>query len=306
MDQPLRSSTGLCNINILFREPEHQPPRAVLTVMHGMAEYVDRYNDFAGFLAENGIAFAAADMVSHGKSISENGIRGYFGPENGWDRLIEDALNVHNVIKQAYPSIPCILLGHSMGSFLARSYAARHGEDIDAFIFCGTAGRNPAMPIAKLVAKEEIKRTGGKTPNKLLDSLAFGAYNKPFEGRTAFDWLSKNKENVDKYVADPLCGFTFTACAFRDLFTGLDEVSQPGWAAKVPNKPIMVIAGDKDPVGSMGKGPKEVAAKLLESGHDVILKLYPEMRHEILNETGKEEVWKDVVDFINMRIAEEK
>lgn len=166
MEKALRSSTGLCSINIRFWDAEHQPPRAVLTIMHGMAEHVDRYDDFAGFLAQNGIAVAAADMASHGKSISENGIRGYFGPENGWDRLIDDALSVHKVIKQAYPSVPCFLLGHSMGSFLARSYAARHGDDIDAFVFCGTAGHNPVMPIAKLIANAEIKRTGGDVPSK--------------------------------------------------------------------------------------------------------------------------------------------
>lgn len=202
MEKALRSSTGLCDINIRFWDAEHQPPRAALTIMHGMAEHVDRYDDFAGFLAQNGIAVAAADMASHGKSISENGIRGYFGPENGWDRLIDDALSVHNVIKQAYPSVPCFLLGHSMGSFLARSYAARHGDDIDAFVFCGTAGHNPVMPIAKLIANAEIKRTGGDVPSKKLDSLAFGAYNKPFEQRTTFDWLSANQANVDRYIQD--------------------------------------------------------------------------------------------------------
>ena len=303
MEQALRSSTGLCSINNRFWDAEHQPPRAELTIKHGMAEHVDRYDDFAGFLAQNGIAVAAADMASHGKSISENGIRGYFGPENGWDRLIDDALSVHKVIKQAYPSVPCFLLGHSMGSFLARSYAARHGDDIDAFVFCGTAGHNPVMPIAKLIANAEIKRTGGNVPSKKLDLLAFGAYNKPFEQRTTFDWLSANQANVDRYIADPLCGFTFTAAAFRDLFTGLSEVSRKDWAANVPNRPILVIAGDKDPVGSMGKGPTEVAGRLLNSGHDVILKLYPGMRHEILNETGKKKVWQDVLDFLNAQIG---
>lgn len=298
----LLSATGLCSINIRYWVPDNQPPRAVLTIMHGMAEHIDRYNDFASFLAQNGIAVAAADMASHGKSISENGIRGYLGPENGWDKLIADAFAVHNAIKQAYPSAPCFLFGHSMGSFLARSYAARHGKDIDAFIFCGTAGRNGAIPIAKFLAEREIKRTGGNKPSATLNKLAFGAYNKPFEGRTDFDWLSANTANVDKYIADPACGFTFTAAAFRDLFTGLEEISRKDWAQKVPNKPIMVIAGDKDPVGSMGKGPQEVAAKLLASGHDVLLKLYPGMRHEILNETDKQAVWQDVLDFLNMNI----
>lgn len=298
----LQSSTGLGNIRIRFREPENQQPRAVMTIMHGMAEHVLRYDDFAGFLAKNGIAVVAADMISHGKSISENGIRGYFGPENGWEKLIEDALNVHQVIKQTYPYIPSILFGHSMGSFLARAYAARHGKDMDMFIFCGTAGHNSTIPVAKLIAKHEIKHKGAAVPSQALNKLAFGAYNKPFEGRTEFDWLSANRANVDRYIEDPLCGFTFTSAGFYDLFTGIEEVSKKDWAKNVPAKPIMVIAGSDDPVGSMGDGPREVASRLTASGHNVLLKLYPNMRHEILNEANNHIVYKDILDFINMNL----
>ena len=293
------SATGLCKLNVRVWEPENQPPAAILQMVHGMAEHIDRYDEFARFLASNGILVVGSDNASHGKSISEGGSKGYLGPENGWNALIEDLRQVHESIKQAYCKIPCILMGHSMGSFLARSYASRYGKDMNGFIFCGTAGKNPALPLAKVIARREIKSKGLTTPSKLLDSLSFGSYNKAFRpNRTEFDWLSANEENVDRYIADENCGFVFTAAGFRDLFDGLTEIGARDWAGKVPKVPILVIAGDKDPVGAFGKGPGEVAAKLTETGHDVILRLYEGMRHEILNETGKEAVWKDVLAFV--------
>ena len=297
------SSDGKTQLHGMLWEPEGVAVRAVLQICHGVAEHIARYDGFARALNEQGIVVAGHDHLGHGKSLPEGGTPVYFGQGNTWNTVVDDIYVLHQRLKQRYPDVPLCIMGHSMGSFLARSYAARHGDDIDAFVFCGTAGHNPVMPIAKLIANAEIKRTGGNVPSKKLDLLAFGAYNKPFEQRTTFDWLSANQANVDRYIADPLCGFTFTAAAFRDLFTGLSEVSRKDWAANVPNRPILVIAGDKDPVGSMGKGPTEVAGRLLNSGHDVILKLYPGMRHEILNETGKKKVWQDVLDFLNAQIG---
>lgn len=298
------SATGLCTVRTRCHAPQCGEPRAVVQLMHGMAEHIDRYDDFAGFLAQNGILVIGADMAGHGGSISQTGIKGYFGEKNGWNNLVEDAFTLHNAIKTAYPSIPHFLFGHSMGSFLARAYAARHGQDMAGFIFCGTAGKNPALPIAKLIAKAEIKLKGGAVPSKLLNSLAFGAYNKAFApNRTGFDWLSANTANVDKYIADDNCGFIFTAAAFKDLFEGLCEVNGKNWPQSVPHKPIFIIAGDKDPVGDMGKGPAQVAAALTETGHDVVLKLYGGLRHEILNEDDKAIVYADILSFLNMHIG---
>lgn len=292
------SATGLCKLNVMIWKPEGAP-EAVMQIVHGMAEHIDRYDEMAKYLASEGILVVGADIASHGKSREESGTKGYFGEENGWTALVEDIRSIYRAVKKEYPSIPYVLFGHSMGSFLARTYASRCGEDMDGFIFCGTAGKNSAIPIAKLIAKSEIKKHGSKAPSERLNDISFGTYNKAFRpNRTDFDWLSKNTENVDRYVADDECGYVFTAAAFRDLFDGLTEINAREWPSRVPNKPILVIAGENDPVGSMGKGPKRVAAALSETGHDVIFKLYDDMRHEICNETGKEAVWKDIEAFI--------
>ena len=295
---PLQSATGQGELYVRVWEPENQP-KAVLQIVHGMAEHIERYDRFARYLNQNSILVVGADNASHGKSISKDGIRGYFGAEHGWNSLIQDIQSVHSIIKQSYCDLPCILFGHSIGSFLARSYAARHGDDLDGFIFCGTAGKNPALPVAKLLARSEIRKNGASTPSRLLDKLSFGAYNNAFKpNRTPFDWLSRDEAEVDKYVDDPACGFVFTAAGFRDLFDGLGEVSGPQWARRVPKRPILLIAGDADPVGANGKGVKQVEAWLVQSGNRVKCILYPGARHELLNETNREQVSDDVRLFI--------
>ncbi|MBS1480296.1 MAG: alpha/beta hydrolase [Christensenellaceae bacterium] len=295
---PLQSATGQGELYVRVWEPENQP-KAVLQIVHGMAEHIERYDRFARYLNQNSILVVGADNASHGKSISKDGIRGYFGAEHGWNSLIQDIQSVHSIIKQSYCGLPCILFGHSMGSFLARSYAARHGDDLDGFIFCGTAGKNPALPVAKVLARSEIRKNGASTPSRLLDKLSFGAYNNAFKpNRTPFDWLSRDEAEVDKYVDDPACGFVFTAAGFRDLFDGLGEVSGPQWARRVPKRPILLIAGDADPVGANGKGVKQVEAWLVQSGHRVKCILYPGARHELLNETNREQVSDDVRLFV--------
>lgn len=291
------SATGICEIRYRIWQPES--PRICLQIIHGMAEHIARYEEFAAFLAENGILVYGMDLAGHGKSIREGEPYGYFGEKNGWNNLIEDNMIMHDQVLKDYPSLPRVLLGHSMGSFLARTYAGVKGSDFDAFIFSGTAGGNPAIPIAKLIAKLAIKKGQGKQPNLTLNSLGFGAYNKQFQPqRTDFDWLSKNTDSVDAYVADPLCGFVFSSYAFYDLFTGLSEISSRNWAERVPKKPILLISGGKDPVGGNGKGVQQVMKWLKATGHDPCLKLYPDGRHEMLNETNREEVYNDVLLFL--------
>jgi len=291
------SATGICQCRYCMWIPEEV--RAVVQLTHGMAEYIDRYDAFARFLASNGILVYGQDHAGHGKSIGEDQPKGYFGTENGWDALVQDMRILRDLVKKEYPAVPFVLFGHSMGSFLARTYAGRDGNDFDAYIFCGTAGSNPALPIAKLIAKQQIRSVGGKNPSMLLEKLAFGSYNKPFRpNRTDKDWLSANTDNVDRYVADENCGFIFTSTGMRDLFVGLSEVSRKKWAASVPNRPILNIAGELDPVGSMGKGVQQVTRWLRKTNHTVEEIMYPAMRHEILNETDHEIVYRDILLFI--------
>ena len=291
------SATGLgeCFSMLWFADA---PPRAIVQIAHGMAEHIGRYAPFAEFLVSNGYAVAANDHAGHGKS-ADLSVKGYFGPQNGWDAVITDMKTLHDHTAALWPEIPYILLGHSMGSFLARSYAARHPQDISALILSGTAGVNPAAGFGSLFARREKKRNGEKKPSELLNNLSFGSYNKSFlPSRTAFDWLSRDKEQVDRYVEDPLCGFVFTAEGFWDLLSGIREISSVSWATKVPDVPIYLFSGEKDPVGNNGKGVKQVKNWLEDTGHTVTMKLYPEGRHEMLNEINRTEVYQDVLRFL--------
>lgn len=296
-DKRFPSASGICDVRYRVWKPDEV--RACVQIMHGMAEHIERYDDFARFLCDHGILVFGMDDPGHGKSIPADGSLGYFGRESGWDNLIKDNKTLHDLVLKEYPSVPRILFGHSMGSFLARSYAGRTGYDYEAFIFSGTAGKNIAIPIAKLIARNAIRSGEGLLPNRQLDQLSFGSYNKAFSpSRTEFDWLSRDKALVDKYVEDPLCGFTFTSYGFYDLFCGMQEISNLNWAKRVPNRPIFLLSGEQDPVGNNGKGVKQVARWLSKSGHTVCMKLYPEGRHEMLNELNREEVYGDVLLFI--------
>jgi len=292
------SATGICDIRCRMWVPEE--PRAAVQLTHGMAEHIDRYDAFASFLAANGVLAYGHDIASHGKSVREGGVSGYFGDKNGWDANVQDMRTLRDLVRTDFPAIPYVLFGHSMGSFLARTYAGRDGDDFDAFIFSGTAGKNPVLAVGKWIARREIQKTGGRVPSKTLFDLSFGSYNKAFRpNRTANDWLSRDEAKVDAYVADDDCGFPFTARAMYDVFTGLTEISNEKWAGRVPKRPILVFSGAMDPVGGRGKGVKQVHQWLVKTGHDAELKLYEGGRHEMLNEINRREVYADVLLFIN-------
>jgi len=292
------SASGVCDIRYRLWVPEE--PRAALQIIHGMAEHIDRYDDFARFLSENGILVFGCDLAGQGKSVRDGEPLGWFGNQNGWDALIQDMRILRDIVKDEFPAISFTLMGHSMGSFLARSYAGRDGDDFDAFIFSGTAGMNPVLGVGKLIAKSEIKRKGGKLPSQLLYDLSFGSYNKSFKpARTESDWLSRDEAQVDRYVADEKCGYAFSASAMLAVFEGIGEISGKKWARQVPKRPVLIFSGALDPVGNAGRGVKQVASWLRAEGHAVELKLYEGARHEMLNETNRDEVYQDVLLFIN-------
>jgi len=276
-------------------------PKAVLEIAHGMAEHSARYDAFAAFMAEHGYAVYMNDHAGHGRSAQ---INGHFADENGWENVVGDLNALMDQAAENHPGLPLFLMGHSMGSFLSRSFLTRYGRRLSGCILCGTMGQNPGVKPGKALASLQCRIRGPRSRGKLIDKLSFSGYNKRIENPVnQFAWLSRDKENCKAYAADKMCGFEFTAAGYRDLFTGLEEVSSPQWAAAVPKElPIYLVAGTDDPVGNYGAGPKQVADMLKSAGvKSVELKLYPGMRHELLNELGKEQVYNDILDWLEKR-----
>ncbi len=288
--RPAQSGEG----RIFSRLWAPEEPRAILMIAHGMAEHSARYDAFARHLASQGFVVCMNDHAGHGKS---DGTRGFFAEKDGWQCVVRDLRALLLEVKEKYPGLPVCMMGHSMGSFLTREYITHWGGELSACVICGTMGRNPALAGGLALAKLQCRIKGPKSPGKLLDKMSTGGFYKKIPNAVnEFAWLSADPQNCEMYKNDPLCGFLFTASAFRDMFGGVQAVTGLEWARDVPkNLPVLVVAGSEDPVGANGKGPTEVAGWLREAGlGDVTLKLYDGMRHEILNEIGKETVFEDI------------
>lgn len=302
------SADGKNRIAYIKWTDDETTPRAVLQLAHGMAEYIRRYDAFAGFMAQNGYVVYGSDHLGHGDSAASGDDLGYIAEKDGYKLLAADLKSMSDTARGEYPSLPLVLLGHSMGSFVARLYASSYPSAADALVLSGTSGPNPAGAAGVLIVDLISAFKGERHRSGFVDKMAFGAYNKRCgEVKTAFDWLSTNEDNVSAYVADERCGFVFTLSAFRDLFKLLKAVSEKGWAARLrKNLSVLLVSGEEDPVGGYGAGVKAVRDALTAAGvSDVTLKLYDGMRHEILNETGKERVWADILAWCDKRIKAE-
>lgn len=299
------SSTGMNQIYVRMWVPDGEV-RGTVQIAHGIAEYINRYDDFAKFLASNGFAVAGNDHLGHGKSMGSPENQGFFADSGGWDYVVADMEILHRTLKQDYPNMPAILFGHSMGSFLARTYIIRHPGDFDAAIISGTGHQSKLMVAGGLfLSGREVKKHGPRYVSQKLNDISMGSYNKGLgaaPGETA--WLSANRENVTKYDADPLCGFTATCSVFRDMLGGMKFITNPKNIAKMNRKmPVYFFSGADDPVGEKGKGVERAYKAFLKAGmEDVFMRLYPGGRHEMLNEANKDEVYKDVLDWINSKI----
>ena len=296
-----KSAAGRVKIHGISWKPADGEIKYVLQLVHGMAEYIDRYDEMARYMAERGIAVYGCDHIGHGKSVSRKCPLGYFGKKNKGGRIfIEDTKKLTDIAKKENPNVPFIIFGHSMGSFVARAYSAKYGNQLDAAIFCGTGdpGR-AAVPALGLMSKP-LKLGRGKREGKLMNKLSFGSFNDRTEGRTEFDWLSVNDKNVDRYVDDPLCGFCFSRRGFHDLATLLKHVTKKRTFKKIPKElPILLIAGEEDPVGGYGKDVRKVHMRLKLTGHrKTRIKLFEGCRHEIHNERNREEVYRHIYRFI--------
>ena len=299
------SADGKTPIHAVEWLPEGQV-RAVLQISHGVSEYILRYEPFAEYLTARGFAVAGHDHLGHGQSVAEGSARLYFGPRGSWNWVVDDIDQRRNLAKAKFPQVPYFLMGHSMGSFLARTYLIRYPGAVDAAIIMGTGQMSPAIIAGgKAVAAEEARRVGEDQTSSLVDKLAFGAYNKRFApNRTGFDWLSLNQDNVDRYIADPLCGGNATIGLFREMLGGLSFIAKPQNLKRMNlNIPVLFISGEMDPVGDCGKGVKRAFESFRKAGvRDVSIRLYPELRHEILNETCRETVYEDIYQWLAAKI----
>ena len=297
-----RSSSGLCDIHMWGYFPaDKNNIKAIIQIAHGMAEHHERYEDFISFLNDNSYAVFINDHLGHGKSVASDDELGFFGERKGFLYLTEDMKKITDVAKREIPDKPFILFGHSMGSFLARLYSERYGYELSGTIYCGTAGYNPAAQVGLALVKSIAKTKGSHFRSAFVDKLAFGTYNSRIKNPgTKFDWLTTDDDIVKKYIDDPYCGFLFTAKGYKDLMMMLYLINRPEWFENVPqNLPIYLIAGDEDPVGSYGKGVKQVYNYLVDTKHtDVSLKLFNGGRHEILNEKNKDDVYKNIISWI--------
>lgn len=304
-DLSFSSSDGRSDIHVRLWTPD-TPPRAVVQIVHGVAEHIARYDAFARYLTEHGFAAAGTDHLGHGQTVKSEDERGWFAETNGWEKIILDEKKLHDLLKEKFPCVPMILLGHSMGSFMARTYIGDYPDDFDLCILSGT-GHTPAIvcKAGKWMASGEIKKHGSKYRSAMLQSMAFGSYLKGIENPIgANDWICRDEAVIRAYDADPLCGFMATAELMYEMMRGLETIGSSGHMMKMNKElPILFIAGEADPVGNWGKGVRTVFDRFKGVGmQDVSIQLYPEMRHEVLNEIGKDQVWQDVLTWIEAKL----
>ena len=286
--------------------PEHGAPRAVLQLVHGIAEHIGRYDRFARFMSDHGYLVCAEDHLGHGNTPENAKDLGYTADKDGWVKMTDNVRALHERIAPQYPGIPYFILGHSMGSFLTRSYLIRYPGTVDACALLGTGQQPESVLKAGLAAcRLEQIRLGKRGRSKLLQSLCFGAYNSQFKpNRTESDWVCSVDEVVDAYIADPFCQVMPTVTLMRDMLTGIRFNQQAENLAKMDKTtPIFFLSGDQDPVGSNGKGVRAAYQSFLDAGcGHVRLKLYPGGRHEMLNEHNWQDVYDELLSWFDQQI----
>ena len=302
------SNSNLTKIHVNQWIPNNRKPRAVIQIAHGVAEYGRRYQHLAEFLCANGFAVVANDHLGHGLSQIPYYPPVYFGAENGWWNVVKDMETLRQEIGRRFPGIPVFLLGHSMGSFLTRTHMILYPGFYDGYIICGTGHPSDAsIHAGQKLSQKLIKKKGTAGHSHMMENLAFGNYNRKFApNRTDCDWISYSATNVDNYIDDPLCGGKTSLGLFRDMFEGLSFITDKKNIAKMNiNSPVFFIAGNSDPVGDMGKGVQKAYQLFMDAGVcDVRMKLYPGLRHEILNEDSRLDVYQDILSWLENRITD--
>lgn len=299
-DVTFPSSDGKNTIHAELFVPSDNNISAVVQISHGMMDYVGRYKGMAEAFCAKGIALCGHDHLGHGDSVKTPDDYGFFASKNGYNYVIDDVKGMNDLIRKEFPGVPVVLLGHSMGSFIARLYSVKYADSIDGLIIHGTAGPNPATGAGLLLVKLLRAVKGERHRSKFVCSLADGGYNKgfdPAEGDGA--WLTRDPSMVADRVGNPKNDFIFTLAGYEDLFTFLGNCNDSQWFREFPmGLPTLIVSGESDPVGGFGKGVRYVYDNLKKNGASVQLKLYPEARHELFMETNRNEVFADLIAWI--------
>jgi alpha-beta hydrolase superfamily lysophospholipase len=287
----------------VYRWLPEAPPKAVVQIAHGLAEHAGRYARLAAALTAAGYAVYANDHRGHGRTAPDAAELGFFAERDGWRRCIDDLWLLNRRIAGDHPGLPIVLLGHSMGSFMAQHFISEHGGALAGAVLSASSGKPPPLAAAgRLIARLERLRLGPRGKSALIQSLGFGAFNKPFApARTPYDWLSRDPAEVDKYAADPLCGFAATVQLWIDMLDALAEIARPARQARIPKRlPVYVIAGLRDPVSDGTKGLRQLLAAYRAAGLErVTHRFYPDGRHELFNEVNRDEVTRDLVTWLD-------
>ena len=296
----LPSNDGVHKLHVVVWQPDGEP-KAVLQLSHGMIEFIERYEGLAQYLNEQDILVIGNDHLGHGHTAGRDEDLGYFCPEHMSETVVKDLHTVTEYAKKEYPGISYFLLGHSMGSFMARRYLMTYGDELTGAILCGTGEQTSATLFAGKTAAGILGAfKGQRYRSEFIRKTSFKGYNDRFEKRTENDWLTKDQSIVDWYNGHKFCTFGFTINGYKTLFEVLTYIQKQENYNKIPkNLPIYMIAGEDDPVGNYGEGVKHIYQQYKDSGiKDISIKLYPNDRHEILNELDKETVYADVADWI--------
>ena len=303
--EQITSSDNIHYLHHTFFEPSDNTTaiNATLLIVHGMAEHSRRYAEFAQFLADHGIAVATYDQLGHGQTIKSADDLGFFAEEHPVQSLLKDVIIMADSLKARHPNVPHFIMGHSMGSFIVRNVLKHHARNFNGAILMGTADANPLTKVL-LTVNKVLAKAAPKKKNTLLANTMNKVLNSKLNNRTSsspFAWLNEDPAAVEAYEADPLTGFEFTNNGFMTLFTLMEAGLNKNWATTITkNFPMLLVSGENDPIGDMGKGIRKIASRLEKQNFsNITLQLYPHMRHEPLHEQNKEQVYQDILDWIN-------
>lgn len=301
------SKDGNTEIHSIEWKPEGEV-KAVLQVSHGMVEYINRYDEFADFLCRQGFYVVGNDHLGHGKSIQSKTEYGFFNEKYGNACILGDMHTLRQRTAKKYPKVPYFMLGHSMGSTLVRQYIQMYGNGLSGAVIIGVVAdqKRATLRAAKRLCRIMAAFKGWHYRSKLIDNLAIGSYNKGYKpAKTRADWVTTDQQRLDSYVADPLCSFVFTVNAYYHMFCGMLKMQKKESVYMIPKTlPLLIASGSEDPVGDFGKGVRKIYERYKAAGiQDVSLRLYAGDRHELLNETDRQQVFEDLRDWLDSKIS---